>query len=161
MADQANNDKEFEEFLTGKTGLSNVYQHSTTQGPSEFTDKAILNAAKQEVASHSSGTAGKYRWHIPVTVAAGLVMAVIIFQVVPTTDDINSEIQVVDSTPVNKKQVVAAAKAGPDRLLEKIATHLKNNDPVSAKAEYKVFRDLFPKHEIDYKKYPELKALAE
>ena len=156
MTEPTPSDKNFDEYMTGKSKLSALYQNSETSGPNEFLDQTILNAARDEVNAKNSKTEKIHRWHIPVSIAAALITAIIIIQVVPQKE---LNVADLDHKTASDESKVTAGKAAPERLLDKISAHIESNEIEKAKEEYRIFLKLFPDYKIDYKKHPEVKKL--
>jgi len=161
MADKNTSDAEFEAYLDGKSPLSELYQRSETGGPGKDIDNAILSAARQEVQKHTSGSSTRgYRWYVPVALAASLVIAVMVVRVGPF-DNISEPDQIAQNeTPGTSSQHLGSAKATPEIRLQKINELVTNGKKKQAQQEYELFIELFPKYEVDLKKYPNIKELT-
>jgi hypothetical protein len=162
MTDNKTTKSELEEYLSGKSPLSKLYQQCNVGEPGKDIDEHILNTAKQGVESHSSASSHRgYRWYLPTALAASLILAAIIVQIVPT-DKTTETGQISESSSQNdSRQHSAAGRATPEILLENINNLLAEGKEDEAEKEYKIFTELFPNHQIDYKKYPHLKKLPE
>ena len=134
-----------------KTRISSLYQQTQTSGPSKQIDQAILKAAKEEISGQSASVV-KFRWRIPMSIAAALFAAILILQNINVQD-----YQIPESG--DNEHIVSAGKVAPEILLDKISKHINENDMDSAQEEYQLFRELFPEYKIDYTKHPELKKI--
>ena len=166
MPDKKMSDAEFDAYLEGKSPLSDLYQRTgfdggTDGGPRETIDNAILNAARQEAQKTTSGSSTSgYRWYVPVALAASLVIAIMVIRVGPF-DNVSAPDQLASSeAPDISSQHVGSAKATPEIRLQKIDALVADGKKEQAQQEYELFIELFPKHEIDLKKYPNLKELT-
>lgn len=160
MADQKTNDAEFEVYLEGKSSLSKLYHQNKTDGPGNDIDNAILSAARQKAKKHSSSSSGRgYRWYVPVALAAGLVITVLVVRNMPLNDVAEPD-RVSESGTRAPGQHLGSAKATPEITLKKINALVAKGKNNQAQQEYALFVELFPKYEIDFKKYPNLKKLA-
>ena len=160
MVDPANNEKDLEAYLQGKSALSALYKSSTAQEPDAATDKAILEAARQSVEQSATGSPGKgKRWYIPTALAASILVGVALVKLFPISfEDIPAKL--VKTQPEAESGVYSAANpATPEHMLEQIVTLLKKHELEQAQEQYQLFRTLFTDYQIDYKKYPELKQL--
>ena len=84
MGKQMDNDKQYEDYLAGRSGVSQRYQKTQADGPTRQTDDAILAAARREVGSKPrSASPFGYRWMVPASLAAVLVLSVSIFMLQP------------------------------------------------------------------------------
>jgi len=160
MADKKTSDAEFDTYLDGKSPLSELYQRSETGGPGKDIDDAILSAARQEVQKHTSGSStGGYRWYVPVALAASLVIAVMVIRVGPF-DNISEPDQIAQNEAPTTSQHLGSAKTAPEIRLQKINALVANGKKQQAQQEYELFIELFPKYEVDLKKYPNIKKLT-
>lgn len=155
MADQKTNDTELETYLEGKSPLSNLYRQSEATGPSKHIDDAILNAARQHTAET---TKHSHRWYVPIALVASLIVAVVVVRIVPFNTP-ESEQLAENDKPSSSGQHVGASKATPEIMLEKINQLVKDGEKKKAKQEYELFIELFPRHKIDFKRYPGIKTL--
>lgn len=162
MADKKTSDAEFDAYLDGKSPLSELYQRSETGGPGKDIDNAILSAARQEVQKHASGSPTRgYRWYVPMALAASLVIALMVVRVGPF-DNMSEPDQLAENeTATTSGQHVGSAKTAPEIRLQKINELVANGEKEQAQQEYELFIELFPKHEVDLKKYPNIKRLTE
>lgn len=75
MSDQKDN-QILEEYLKGKSGLSQQYRAESTAEPPAHLDAAIISAAKKATGSNTSGSsASNSRWYVPLSLAAVLVIS--------------------------------------------------------------------------------------
>ena len=161
MADQQSKNSEFEDYLAGKSNLSALYKQSDSGEPGKVIDDAILSAARQEVQKHSSASSQRgFRWYVPMALAASLILAVFIIRVMPVNQTTESE-QIADTNKQDEiEQRSAAGRATPELMLQKINNLLAEGKNKEAEEEYEIFTDLFPNHEINYQKYPNLKRFT-
>ena len=160
MADQKTNDKEFETYLEGKSPLSDLYHQSETTGPSKDIDNSILNAAKQETQRHtvSSSKRGYFRY-LPMALAASLIVAIVVLRIVPFDTPPATDHLAGTGEQSPPGEHVGSSKATPEILLEKINLLVAKGEKKQAQQEYELFIELFPHHEIDFKRYPNIKLL--
>ena len=161
MTDHKTTDAELDTYLNGKSSLSELYQQSEPGGPGKKIDDAILNAARQEVQKHNSGSAKRgFRWYVPMALAASLIVAVAIIRIVPVNHTSEPDQLAIDKEQVIPGQHVGSGKATPEIILKKIDGLVANNEMSQAQQEYELFIELFPQHEVDFKKYPNVKKLS-
>ncbi len=158
MTKQHTPTQEFDEFMSGGTELSRLYQQLDNNGPSEFTDKQILSAARRAVATQrqGAGTNG-IRWYIPAAIAASLavltVLAVFHFQ-----SDVQAPLDVAEHGAL-ERELNSNLKHDPARLLAVIVQLQKDGKSEQASDQFDAFKQLYPDFVIDFEKYPELKSL--
>ena len=161
MADKKTSDAEFDAYLDGKSPLSELYQRSETGGPGKDIDNAILSAARQEVQKHASGSSTRgYRWYVPMALAASLVIALMVVRVGPFDNAPGPDQIAENETVTTPGQHVGSAKTAPEIRLQKISELVANGEQKQAQQEYELFIELFPKYEVDFKKYPNIRSLA-
>lgn len=79
MANNTHDDSEFNAYLHGQSPLSVLYQQTTATGPSAATDTAILAAAQAAVKKRGGPVSPfSYRWMVPTSLAAVIVLSVTI-----------------------------------------------------------------------------------
>lgn len=158
MTKQHTPEQEFDEFMSGKTELSRLYQQLDSNGPSEFTDKQIMSAARRAAKAHrqGAGTNG-IRWYIPVAIAASLalltVLAVFHFQ-----SDVQAPSDIAEHG-TQEREINSNLKHDPARLLAVIVQLQKDGKSKQANDQFIAFKQLYPDFIIDFEKYPELKSL--
>lgn len=161
MKKPASKDKELEY----EKAIAKLYQQTSAQGPSEAVDNAILQAARDEVDKHHmAASPNKGKWFIPVTMAAGLLVAVIAVQIYFSGQQAGQQEKIVeDKTQVqsvpNKPIISASGQSSPDKMLKSISELIENSETEQAQKQYEAFSVLFPDHQVDYEKYPKLKTL--
>lgn len=161
MTEQKTNDSEFQTYLEGKSSLSRLYHQTESTGPGKHIDDAIMKAATEESKKHIAGTfTHGYRWYIPITLAASLLIAIMIVRValfnnVPEPDTVAET----DKAPDG--QHLGASKASPEIMLRKINQLMMDGKQEQAQQEYELFIELFPQHEIDLQRYPGIKNLKD
>ncbi len=162
MAEKPSSDTEFEEYLAGKSPLSKTYQQTPETGPSEFVDMAILKAAREEVnKKHTGGGSGKgYNWYVPMALAASVLVAVGVIRLYSTDPAADSELIAGNGDQSTQTDISAAGKPSPERLLDHISELVAQSKTEMAAEQYEAYKELFPDHEIDFNKYPNLKTLA-
>ncbi|MGD8925654.1 MAG: hypothetical protein PVG20_02310 [Thioalkalispiraceae bacterium] len=162
MADQKTDDSEFEKYLQGHSPLSKLYADSEAGKPSRHVDDAILAAAKQSVSAHTSASSQRgYRWYVPVTLAASLILVIFAIRIIPLEKSTDTDLVVEKSGQGDSRQHNAASKATPELMLDKINQLIADGKLDDAQEEYQIFIELFPDYRIDYQKYPKLKNLSE
>lgn len=162
MAEQPSSDTEFEDFLKGKSPLSSAYQQTSGTGPSEHIDNTILNAARDEVSKKRSGASNKgYNWFVPMALAASIIVAVGVIRIYFDNSATDSEQIAGNSNNAAQSDITAAGKSSPERMLDHISKLVDQSKMDLASEQYQAFVDLFPDYEIDFKKYPNLKSLAQ
>jgi hypothetical protein len=141
-----------------KSDLSRLYHMDTTSGPDKSVDQAILDAARKEIQKQPAATTSRgVRWYVPVTLAASLVLVIVMLQVILRDESPVTE-QVADNgQPQLSDQHVGSGKPPPEIKLEKINQLLKDGRITEAEQEFEAFSELFPGYEIDFEKYPYLK----
>jgi hypothetical protein len=232
MGEQMDNDKEYKDYLAGRSSVSQLYQKMQTDGPASQTDETILAAARREVDSKPRSVSPfGYRWMVPASLAAVLVLTVSIIMLQPPSiestsgpsklielDENLSEPQAVtkekrlkdddktslamnrqledksrddagkkeemvgnaiapaEQTEPEQQKYAAAPKpavtaethdtmssavtSAPEKWLTKIEKLLNDNKKDEAKKEFKAFEQAFPDYQIDFNRYPNLKALV-
>lgn len=149
-------EQEFDEFMSGKTELSRLYQQLDNNGPSEFTDKQIISAAHSAIGAqrHGASTNG-LRWYIPAAIAASLaVLAVLV--VFQFKTDVNAPLDVAEHG--TEREINSNIKHDPARLLAVIVQLQKDGKLKQASDQFAAFKQLYPDFVIDFEKYPELKS---
>src|SRR5690554_5278664 len=69
-------DQAFEEYMKGGSSLSGRYKSESTEEPPEQLNARILAAAKKAVDSKTPGAGSPgYRWYVPFTLAAVVVIS--------------------------------------------------------------------------------------
>ena len=92
MSNINNNDKDFENYLKGGSNISHLYQTTKVPGPASETDAAILAAARRAVDSKPKPVSPfGYRWMVPTSLAAVLVLTVSIILLQPPSPDSTGE----------------------------------------------------------------------
>ena len=158
MTDKKTTDTEFDAYLEGKSPLSDLYHQSEPDGPGKGIDNAILSAARQEAKKHSSGRG--HRWYVPVALAASLVITILVVRVTPLNDVADPDQIAGSDTHSAPGQRLGSAKAAPEIMLNKINTLAASGEKNQAQHDYELFIELFPKYEIDFKKYPSVEELV-
>jgi len=159
------NDSDFEDYLAGKSPLSEIYQRSPSAGPSQAIDQTILAAARAETQHTPSRTAtvgNKFNWYVPMAMAASLIVAVgvVRFYFIDVDDNTSGEIAINTADPMDKSiGISAAGRSSPERILDSISELLAHSQTDKAKEQYDAFTILFPKYKIDYQRYPNLLKL--
>lgn len=92
MGNHMDNDKEYEDDLAGGSGISKLYQETGVSGPARQTDEAILAAARRAVDSKPRPISPfGYRWMLPASLAAVLVLTVSIIILQPPSIESTDE----------------------------------------------------------------------
>lgn len=153
MTEPDPSDKSFNDYLDGKSELSKIYSRTSAAEPHPTTDAKILDSARNasaiNQADRKSPQSARSRWTIPLSLAAAVVMAVLIFQIVPERP--------IEPTSLTHTETRAAATAAPERLLQDISTQIHKGELEQARQAYTLFKQLFPDYVIDYSRYPELR----
>jgi len=92
MSDTDNKDKDLENYLKGSSNISSLYQETLISDPSPETDAAILAAARRAVDSKPKPVSPfGYRWMVPTSLAAVLVLTVSIVILQPQSPETTGE----------------------------------------------------------------------
>jgi len=92
MSDTGNKDKDLENYLNGSSNISHLYQKTLVSNPSPETDATILAAARRAVDSKPKPVSPfGYRWMVPTSLAAVLVLTVSIVILQPQSPDTTGE----------------------------------------------------------------------
>jgi hypothetical protein len=114
MGKQMDNDKQYENYLAGRSDISQRYQKAQADGPTRQTDDAILAAARREVGSKPrSASPFGYRWIVPASLAAVLVLTVSIFMLQPPSIESTSELTKIAEHDENLSAPQTVAKQKP------------------------------------------------
>jgi hypothetical protein len=145
MGKQMDNDKQFEDYLAGRSGISARYQKTQTDGPAPQTDDAILAAARREVGSKpSSASPFGYRWMVPASLAAVLVLTVSIVILQPpsieSTDEAGQFAER-DETPSAPQAVAKQKREDDDRASLALNRQLEEKSLGGATKKEKVVGD--------------------
>ncbi len=148
MTDRKQHDDELEQYLKGDSSVSKQYQSLSTGEPSATVDNAILAAARSAVQHQSTSTRG-YRWYIPASLAAGIliVSVMITFKFHPP------------ETFPDGSQINAQAQPKIEQKLIAISDLLAQGKTQQAAQDYERFKRLYPDYPIDYQQYPSLQQL--
>ena len=158
MTKPKNTEQEFEEFMSGNSKLSHIYRQSQTDGPSELTDKRILDTARSTVATQQNHLRGK-RWLIPAAIAASLVVISLVMVIKYQNNDAG-QTDLAGQQSLDR-EVVSNLKPDPAHLLDEIVQLVKNGKITTARDQYRAFLELHPDYPIDYQRYPELEQFKQ
>jgi len=154
MTTPDNNDKELENYLQGGSMLSRLYRQSTTSGPAPGTNNAILSAARKAVSKPSRPVSPfGYRWMIPASLAAVLVLTVSIVILQDSSIEDTSKLKqtemdqarpaITEGLPASKSKLARKKEqttAAPTQLAKKVQPALTlgdsadSSEPASAKS---------------------------
>lgn len=157
MTDHQQPDKDLDDYLHGKSILSDNYQQLPADEPDAKTDIAILAAARRA----TSGKSRRLAWTIPAAVAAILLVGVSLvwWQQEQT------------SIPINYKESAAPGQEGTlpnqidrtlhdnpaaDQWLERILKLHNAGKTDQAEAEFKKFREAYPTYSLDPRRFGDL-----
>jgi hypothetical protein len=162
MAEQNHDDKLLNDYLTGKSGLSEKYQQLSAGQPHPDTDAMILAAAKREAHSQPAGLSHKTsRWLVPLAIAALLLLGIGIFwqQQAPFEEAIDNKSSAAPQPETSlPSQVEKSLHANPaaEQWLDAILKLHNAGNTAKAAAEFKKFRQTYPAYTIDSDRYAAL-----
>ena len=113
MTEHADNDKEYENYMNGGSGISELYQKTVASGPSPDIDNAILSTARRAVNSNPRPVSPfGYRWMVPTSLAAILVLtiSVVMLQPPPQESVIESDLAFDDRNKFNMSESHSSAE---------------------------------------------------
>lgn len=152
-------EQEFEEFMSGQTELSGIYQQTQADGPSDLADKRILEAARSAVSTHHDAIPRGKNWFVPAAIAAGLVVLSLVLVIQYQQND-TGQTDLAGQPPPDR-EVVSNLKPDPAHVLSEIVQLLKDGKTSEARAQFRAFQELHPDYPIDYQQYPELEQFKQ
>lgn len=154
MTKQRNSEQEFDEFMSGHSELSRLYQQTRADGPSEITEQRILAAARKAVDKNgqTASTTNK-RWYVPIAIAASIAMLSIFLVLQFQTDD--SDVMKT-AEQEDGRDIVSNLKPDPASQLADIVQLIKAGKTDVAREQFTAFKQLFPDYPIDFQQHPEL-----
>ena len=152
-------EQEFEEFMSGHSELSDIYQRTQADGPSDLADKRILEAARSAVATHHGETSRGKHWYVPAAIAAGLVVLSLVLVIQYQQNETGKTDLAGQQTP--DREVVSNLKPDPAHVLSEIVQLVKDGNTSAARTQFRVFQELHPDYPIDYQQYPELEQFKQ
>ena len=92
MTGEDQKDQKLEQYLEGKDGLSQKYQQVSAESPPHEIDEAILASSRRAVSAKPVSVVAPFstRWHVPLSIAAVVVLSVIVVFNIP---DYESELR--------------------------------------------------------------------
>jgi len=159
MTEHNADDKQLNDYLRGKSPLSDLYQRLPAEAPNAHTDTVILAAAK-----HAHKTKPRYlRWALPAAIAAILLLGVSLlwWQQTPSPG-LNNDTQSAAPSPQQTlpQQLDRTLHNNPvaDHWLEQILKLHKAGKTVQAAAEFHRFRKTYPAYSMDLQRFGALQA---
>ena len=152
-------EQEFEAFMSGQSELSDIYQQTQADGPSDLADKRILAAARSAVATRQDTNSRGKRWFVPAAIAAGLVVLSLVL-VIQYQHNQTGQTDVAGQQPTDR-EMVSNMKPNPAHLLDEIVQLVKDGKTSAARDQFRAFQELHPDYPIDYQQYPELEQFKQ
>lgn len=159
MTEQNTEDKRLNDYLSGKTPLSALYQQLPADAPHARTDAIIQAAAKQ---AHKRKP--RYlRWTLPAAIAAILLLGISLRwwqQTQPIVPNNETQAEAPGPTQTQPQQLEQTLHNNPkaDRWLEQILKLHKAGNTVQAAKEFHRFRKTYPAYSIDLQRFGALQV---
>lgn len=154
MTERKHNDQPLDDYLNGKSPISDHYRQLDGSQPGADIDARILQAARRE--AHARQT--RRHWRVPLAIAATLVLGISIlwWQQHPTTPPLNSTQSAAPSPDKSlPDQVDRSLHDNPaaDQWLSRILKLQQAGKTAQAAAEFKKFRQAYPAYSIDQQRF--------
>jgi hypothetical protein len=159
MTEHNAEDKRLNDYLSGKSPLSALYQQLPADAPNAHTDAAILAAAK-----HAHTTKPRYlRWALPAAIAAILLLGVSLLwwqQTQPPGLSNNTQSAAPAPEQTLPQQLDRTLHNNPqaDQWLEQILKLHKAGKTVQAAKEFHRFRKAYPAYSMDLQRFGALQV---
>lgn len=158
MTEQNTTDKQLNDYLSGKSPLSGLYQQLTADEPSAKTDAVILAEARHEKKSKPRGL----HWRIPAAIAAMLIVGISLlwWQQKQTPSPTDYKESAAPTRPGSLPQHIDRNlhdNPAADQWLERILTLHTAGKTAQAAAEFKKFRDVYPAYTLDTRRFGDLR----
>jgi len=157
MTEHHDHDKQLDDYLHGKSSVSELYQQLSVDEPDAKTDTAILAAAHDATKSKPRHLS----WPIPAAIAALLVLGVSLlwWQHTQTPTAINSKESAAPAQQGSlQQQIDSTLHDNPtaDQWLEQILKLHSAGKTAQAASEFKKFRQAYPAYTLDRSRFGEL-----
>lgn len=117
MSGDDKDDQALENYLQGKDGITSQYRQQADETPSEQMDAAILAASRKAVGARPQKSTAPFsgRWHVPVSIAAVMVLSVLL------VFNIQDEESVIGTAPSMDTDTAPAVSESLSREISKAA----------------------------------------
>lgn len=154
MTEHNQNDKQLDDYLSGKSPLSDRYRQLDSLQPRAEVEASILQAARVEVSSRR----GHRHWAVPLAIAAILLLGISVlwWQQRPTPPILNNTESAAPSPAQSlPSQVDRSLHDNPvaDQWLSRILKMQQAGKTTQAAAEFKKFRQAYPAYSIDQNRF--------